>query len=96
MALTCYSTLNVDKDYLFVLLNSEEDIAVVTKCSIVVYNYCPAITARLSRAIKTMLERYKKICYLLEPILRKKIFAERGGIDSTLRCVWAGYRLGRP
>jgi hypothetical protein len=96
MALTCHSTLNVDKDHLSSLLNSEEDIAVVTECTIVVHDRCPAVTARLPRAVKTMLERHEKLCHLLEPILREKILAERGGIDSTLRRVWAGYRPGRP
>ena len=55
MALTCYSTFNVNKDQLSTLLNSKEDIVVVTECSIVVHDRCPAIIARLPRAVKTML-----------------------------------------
>jgi hypothetical protein len=96
MALTCHGTFNVDKDHLYALLNSEEDVAVVTECSIIVHDRCPAVTERLPRAVKTILERHEKLCHLLEPILSEKILAERGGIDSTLRRVWAGYRPGRP
>lgn len=43
MALTCYSTFNINKDYLFALLNLEEDIIVMTKCSIIIYDRYPAI-----------------------------------------------------
>jgi hypothetical protein len=96
MALTCHSTFNVDKDHLSALLNSEDDIAVVTECSIIVHDRCPAVTDCLPRAVKTMLERHEKLCHLLEPILSKNILAERRGIDSTLRRVWAGYCPGRP
>jgi hypothetical protein len=55
MALTCYSTFNIDKDHLSALLNSKEDIVVVIECSIVVHDRCPAVTARLPRAMKTIL-----------------------------------------
>lgn len=96
MALTCHSTFNVDKDHLSALLNSEEDIAVLTECSITVHDRCPAVPGRLPQAVKTLLERHEKLCHLLEPILSKKILAKRDGIDSTLRRVWAGYRPGRP
>jgi hypothetical protein len=96
MALTCHGTFNVDKDHLSALLNSEEDIAVVTECSIIVHDRCPAVTDCLPRAVKAMLERHEKLCHLLEPILSEKILAERRGIDSTLRRVWAGYCPGRP
>jgi len=96
MALTCHGTFNVDKDHLSALLNSEDDIAVVTECSIIVHDRCPAVTDCLPRAVKTMLERHEKLCHLLEPILSEKILAERRGIDSTLRRVWAGYCPGRP
>ena len=96
MALTCHSTFNVDKHHLSALLNSSEDIAVVTECSIVIHDRCPAVTEQLPRALKTMLQRHEKLCHMLEPIMREKILAERGGIDSALRLVWAGYRPERP
>jgi hypothetical protein len=96
IALTCHGTFNVDKDHLSALLNSEDDIAVVTECSIIVHDRCPAVTDSLPRAVKTMLERHEKLCHLLEPILSEKILAERRGIDSTLRRVWAEYCPGRP
>jgi hypothetical protein len=96
MALTCHSTFNVDKDHLSALLNLREDISDLTECSIIVHDRCPAVTKHLPHAMKTMLQRHEKLCHLLEPILRKKILADRHTIDSTLRQVWMGYRPGSP
>lgn len=87
IALTCYSTYNVDKDYVSTLLNSEDDVVVITKCFIIVHDRCPAVTNCLLRTVKTMLERYEKLCHLLELILSKKILAQTRSIDNTLRRV---------
>ena len=76
MALTCHSTFNVDKHHLSALLNSGEDIAVVTECSIIVHDRCPAVTEHLPQSMKIMLQRHEKLCHLLEPILREKILAD--------------------
>lgn len=88
MALTFHSTFNVDKDPFSALLNSKDDIAVVTECSIIIHDRCPAVTNNsLPQAVKTMLDRHQKLCHLLEVILSEKIVAGRGGIDSTLHCL---------
>lgn len=45
MALTCYETFDIDPHHLPNLLKSDEDIAVVTECSVIVHDRCPVLTA---------------------------------------------------
>ena len=96
MALTCYGTFNVDPHHLPYLLESDEDIAVVTECSIIVHDRCPAVTKDLPASIKTLLRRYCRLSHILEPLLRERILEVRNGLDSTVSQLWAGYAPGSP
>jgi hypothetical protein len=55
MALTYYSTFNINKNYLSILLNSKKDIIVITKYFIIIYNYYSAIIVYLFQVIKIIL-----------------------------------------
>ncbi|KAI9742144.1 MAG: hypothetical protein M1818_004044 [Claussenomyces sp. TS43310] len=96
MALTCHSTFNVDDQHVSTLLTTSEDIAVVVECSIVIHDRCPTLLDLLSKTMKTMLLRSRRLSHFLEPVIRKKILADRNGIDDTVRRVWDGYRPGSP
>lgn len=94
MALTCYDTFDADKRYVSELLKSDEGVSTAIECSIIVHGRCPAVIDHLPQPIKTLLQRHKRLSHLLEPSLRKKVLADRGAIDSTVRQLWAGYRPG--
>ncbi len=96
MALTCHGTFDVDLHHLPNLLKSDEDIAVVTECSIIVHDRCPVVTDDLSASVKTLLQRNWRLSYVLEPLLRERILEVRNGLDSTVGRLWAGYMPGTP
>jgi hypothetical protein len=94
MALTCHGTFDVDRCHVSEMLSSAGDIAAFTECSITVHDRCPAVTENLPQSIKTLLQRFMRLSQLLEPALRERILADRGGIDRTVHQLWAGYRPG--
>lgn len=96
MALTCHGTFDVDPHHVPYLLESDEDIAVVTECSIIVHDRCPAVTDDLPAPIKTLLRRHWRLSYVLEPFLRKRILGVCNGLDRTIGRLWAGYVAGSP
>lgn len=96
IALTCYGTFDVDLPDLPYLIVSDEDIADVTECSIIIHDRCPAIVDDLPSLIKVLLRRRQRLACLLEPFLRKRITESRGGLDSTIGRLWTGYKPGSP
>lgn len=95
-ALTCYGTFDVDPPHLLSLLDSDEDIADATECSVIIHDRCPTVVDDLPSATKILVRRYRRLACLLEPTLRKKITESRGGLDSTIARVWMGYTPGSP
>ena len=96
MALTCYGTFDVDPHLISHILESDEDIAVVTECSITVHDRCPVVTDDLAAPIKMLLRRYWRLSCVLEPLLRKRILRACTGLDRTIGRLWAGYVPGSP
>lgn len=96
MALTCHGTFDIDPHYVPYLLESDEDIAVVTECSIIVHDRCPVVRDDLPAPIKTLLRRHWRLSCILEPLLRKRIQGVCNGLDKTIGRLWASYVPGSP
>ncbi len=96
MAMTCHGTFDIDPHHLPNLLQSDEDVAVVTECSIIMHDRCPVVTDNLPVSIRTLLRRHLWLSYVLEPLLRERILEVRNGLDSAVRRLWAGYMPGSP
>lgn len=96
MALTCHGTFDVDPHHVPYLLESDEDIAVVTECSIIVHDRCPVVIDDLPAPIKTLLRRHWRLLHALEPLLRKRILGVCNGLDKTIGRLWASYVPGSP
>lgn len=96
MGLTCYGTLDVDPEHLPSLLESDEDVAIVTECSIIVQDRLPVLTQDLPLQIKQLLRRHWRLSSRLEPLLRKRILEARSCLDSTIGRLWGGYVPGSP
>ncbi len=96
MALTCHGTFDVDPHHLPDLLERDEDIAVVTECSIIVHDRCPVVVDDLPASINPLLQRYRRLSCVLEPLLRQRILELRNGLDRTIGRLWAGYVSGSP
>lgn len=96
MALTCYGTFDVDLSHLPALVGSNEDIADVIECSIIVHDRCPAVIDHLPSPIKILLGRQQRLACLLEPKLREMITDSPCGLDSTIGRFWMGYNPRSP
>ena len=96
MALTCHGTFHIDPHILPDLLERDEDIAIVTECSIVIHDRCPVVVEDLPAPIRPLLHRYRRFMCLLEPLLRQRILEVRNGLDKTICRLWAGYVPGSP
>ncbi|PVH70609.1 hypothetical protein DL98DRAFT_472494 [Cadophora sp. DSE1049] len=94
IALICHGTFDVDEAHLSTLLLSDEDVAAITECCIIIHDRCPAQTERLDTFLKTLLRRFERSSHLMELKLRFKILENQRGIDRTVQRVWAGYRQG--
>jgi hypothetical protein len=93
VALTCHGTFDVEIHHVQGLLASD-DVAVLTECSIIIHDRCPAITDKLPRAIRMLLRRYWRVCHLLEPMIRKQILTRCNGVNMAIHKLWPGYRPG--
>jgi len=91
VALICHNTFDVEGDHLLAMLTSNEDIAVITECCIIIRERCPATTESLPQSVKMFLQRYEKLCHFLEPEMREHILRDPEGIDQTIQRVWVGY-----
>ena len=96
MALTCHGTFDVDPHHLPNLLERDEDIAVVTECSIIIHDRCPVVVEDQPESINPLLHRYRRFSCVLEPLLRQRILEVRNGLDRTIGRLWAGYVSGSP
>jgi len=94
MALTCHGTFDVDPHHLRDLLEREEDIAIVTECSIIIHDRCPVVVEDQPALISSLVHRYRRLSCVLEPLLRQRILEARNGLDRTIGRLWAGYVSG--
>jgi len=96
VALVCHSTFDVDQHHLVALLDTNEDVTVITECCIIIHDRCPAIIKQLSRPLQMLQRRFERLSHSLEPILRKLVIRDQAGIDRTIRRVWTAYHPGCP
>lgn len=94
MALICHGTFDVDNIHFSTLLESNEDVAAITECCIIIHDRCPVTTQHLASFLKILLRRFERLSHLLEATLRCKILQDQSGIDSTIQKIWPGYRPG--
>lgn len=70
MALTCHGTFDVDSHNLSNFLKWDEDIAVVTECSIVIHDRYPVVVEDQPAFINPLLHRYQRLSCVFEPLMR--------------------------
>lgn len=94
MSLICHSTYDDDPEHFSELLQSNENVAIIIECCIIIHDHCPAITDHLAGNVKALLRRFERSSHMLEVVLRPKVLQYQGGIDLAIQRVWAGYRPG--
>ena len=94
LALTCHGTFDVDLDQLELILNSTENVAIVTECAITIHDRRPLTTVKLEKSIEIQLSRFFRLSHSMENILREKIIARSEGMNRTVLHLWTGYEPG--
>lgn len=94
LALICHSTFDVDGMHLSAFLEADEDVAVITECSITIHDRCPAMIRDLPTPLRMLIWRFERLSHSLERHLRRRILHDRKGIDNAIGQVWAGYSPG--
>ncbi|KAG2112538.1 uncharacterized protein F5147DRAFT_791077 [Suillus discolor] len=95
MAVTCRSTFDVDGDA-SLLLTPNDDIKVFVYCAVMIYDNTPSQLDNLPQHSKLLLERDKRCCHALEPIIRQYAESHREGLDCAMAKIWGSYRPGTP
>ncbi|KAG1805262.1 hypothetical protein EV424DRAFT_1579634 [Suillus variegatus] len=95
MAVTCRSTFDVDRDA-SLLLTSDDDIKVFAYCAVIIYDNTPSQLGNLPQHSKLLLERDKRCCHALEPVIRRYAEFHRKGLDYAVAKIWSSYRPGTP
>ncbi|KAG1873394.1 hypothetical protein C8R48DRAFT_769831 [Suillus tomentosus] len=95
MAVTCRSTFDVDGDT-SLLLTSNDDIKVFAYCAVMIYDNTPSQLDNLPQHSKLLLERDRRCCHALEPVIRRYGEFYRKGLDYAVAKNWSSYRPGTP
>ncbi|KAG2137491.1 hypothetical protein DEU56DRAFT_946063 [Suillus clintonianus] len=93
MAVTCRSTFDVDAS---LLLMSHDDIKVFVYCAVMIHDNFPSQLDNLSQHSKLLLERDKRCCHALEPVIRQYAELHGEGFDCVMAEIWGSYRQGTP
>ncbi|THV04293.1 hypothetical protein K435DRAFT_961925 [Dendrothele bispora CBS 962.96] len=91
MALTCYSTYDVDRKHIDKLLMDPEDVAIFVECSIQTFNNAPSSWNDLPEHMQRLLHRKSRIIHCVESYLSSLICSDRRGIDQAITSLWPTY-----
>jgi len=78
------------------LLNTGNNVAVLTECAITIHDLCPASTTALPRQIQRSLFRFFRTAHAMEATLHKILSRDGIGLDSSEGGLWTSYRPGTP
>lgn len=96
MAATCRATYDVDNSDLCDILNSDEDIAILIECAIIVHDNTPATVDKLPLSTRILLDRDRRLSHTLEAHLRQLILRRMEGLNQSILGVWQGYKPESP
>lgn len=96
MAAICRATYDVDHDDLWDVLNSDEDVAVLVECAIIIHDNTPTAFDKLSLSTRSLLDRDRRLSHILEVQLRQLISIRREGLNRSISRVWQGYESEYP
>ncbi|KAL7275320.1 hypothetical protein RUND412_001745 [Rhizina undulata] len=94
VALICRTTYDVDHNLLQRVLESDDDVATLVECAIVIYDNTPASIRDLPLTMRNLLHRDRRLSHSLETRLRSLICSRREGLDRSVREIWSSYSPG--
>ncbi|KAH9036252.1 hypothetical protein EDB84DRAFT_1560971 [Lactarius hengduanensis] len=93
LAATCFSTYDVCLEHVPQILASDDDIAIVVHCAVIVHGNTPSnLEDNHSRYLIRLLNRHRRLLHFLEPSLRKCIQSNPSGFDRGFAGLWPGFR----
>ncbi|KAG6811341.1 hypothetical protein H0H92_007886 [Tricholoma furcatifolium] len=93
-AATCRATYDVDPRHFDSLIAGDNDVHKLIHCAIQIQDNQPR--EKKPTELNLFLARDRKLSFVLEPIIQKRIEASRGGIDAAILAVWSDYKEGSP
>lgn len=91
MAATCRMTYDVDREVLRELLVSDQDIAVLVECAILIHHNAPANMADSTLDFRRLLARDRRLSLALEPLLLAKIHESAQGFNTAMSAIWESF-----
>ncbi|KAH0338328.1 hypothetical protein KCU81_g7698, partial [Aureobasidium melanogenum] len=92
-ALLCYSTFDVEDQYIEQLLNSAEDLALAIEAQSIVCDNTPSDNTALCLLLRQSLVGHLKIAHKLEPRIHGILRQHGAGITSAVQKIWNGVCL---
>jgi hypothetical protein len=91
LAATCLSTYDVCFKHVSWTLASENDVAIVVYCAVIVHDNTPSSLGNDQYLVR-LLNRHHRLLHILEPSLRKYVQTNPSGFDHGLASLWPGFR----
>ncbi|KAG1751044.1 hypothetical protein EDB19DRAFT_1903894 [Suillus lakei] len=92
MAVICCGTYDVGPDDITALLQSPQDLEILTYCSITVRNNTPPNLQALPSIPRLLLDRNRRLSHFLEIYFRCHVEDDQEGLDRAMKHLWPAYR----
>jgi len=92
-ALLCFSTFDVEEDYMNDVLNSTTDLATAAEIQNIINDHLPNDMRSLKPAMRQSLLRRYKLAHTLEPRLRALVASNGIGLNQAIQALWDGASL---
>ncbi|KAG2112417.1 hypothetical protein DEU56DRAFT_935108 [Suillus clintonianus] len=92
MAVICRSTYDVGPNDITALLQSPQDLEILSYCSIIVRDNTPPDLPALPPIPRLLLDRDRRLSHFLEIYFRSHVEDDQEGLDRAMKHLWPAYR----
>jgi hypothetical protein len=92
LAATCVSTFDVCVEHLPNVFSTDDDLAIVMQCAVIVHDNIPLIRDDVSHFLNRTLNRHHRLLHFLEKVFLEGLRSNSSGFDIALARLWSGYR----
>jgi hypothetical protein len=92
LAATCISTFDVCVEHVPNVFSTDDDLAIVMQCAVIVHDNIPLIRDDVSHFLNRTLNRHHRLLHVLEKVFLEALRSNSSGFDLALSRLWSGYR----
>jgi hypothetical protein len=92
LAATCVSTFDVCVEHVPNVFSTDDDLAIVMQCAVIVHDNIPLIRDDASHFLNRTLNRHHRLLHFLENVFLEGLRSNSSGFDLALARLWSGYR----